>query len=148
MLIDGFNVACKNISASYLKVGDESMSVILFWTIEKGDLPKLSYILRKPDPLGKYFNKVACSITGDLLLIEVKRGKEGTNHSNYQKDLGSTADCTKRMSEATKGMGQKYRKGATNDCLIFDGWFSSKKAVESTMEVGSELIGMVKTNTK
>ena len=33
------------------------------------------------------------------------------NHSNYQKELGATADCTKIMMEATKGIGQNYRKG-------------------------------------
>ena len=52
------------------------------------------------------------------------------------------------MTEETKGIGQKYRKGATKDCFIFDSWFSSKKASEDAMEVGAELIGMVKTNTK
>ena len=129
MLIDYFNVACKNIAASYLKVGGESMSVIMFWTTEKGDLPNLSYIFRKPDPLGKYFNKVACYVTGALLFIEFQRGKEGMNHSNYQTDLGVTAERTKRILEATKGIGQKYREGAAHDFFLFDIWFSSKKAV-------------------
>ena len=31
LLIDGFNAACKNIAASYLKVGDEFMGAIRFW---------------------------------------------------------------------------------------------------------------------
>ena len=52
------------------------------------------------------------------------------------------------MMEATKGIGQKYRKGSTKDCFIFDSWFSSKKAAEAAMEVGVDFIGMVKTNTK
>ena len=30
MSIDGFNMACKSIDASFLKVGDESMSAICF----------------------------------------------------------------------------------------------------------------------
>ena len=30
LLIDGFNAACKNIAASFLKVGDEYMSAICF----------------------------------------------------------------------------------------------------------------------
>ena len=45
-------------------------------------------------------------------------------------------------------MGQKSIKGETKDCFLFDSWFDSKKAAESTMEVGAKLIGMVKTNTK
>ena len=68
--------------------------------------------------------------------------------SKYQKELGSTAAFTKIMMEATKGVCQKYRKGATNDCFLFDSWFSSKKAEESYMGVGFELIVMVKKNTK
>ena len=44
LLIDGFNAACKNISYSSLKVGDESMNAIRFWTIAKGGLPQLCYI--------------------------------------------------------------------------------------------------------
>ena len=31
LLIDGSNESCNNISAIYLKVGDESMSAVCFW---------------------------------------------------------------------------------------------------------------------
>ena len=83
MLIAGFNAACKNIAASFLKVGDESMGAIRFRTTAKGNLPHLSYILLKPEPLGTEFNTVACSVTGDLIFIELQRGKEGIEHRNY-----------------------------------------------------------------
>ena len=43
MLFDEFNTACNNIAASFLKVGDESMSAIRFQTTAKGNLPHLSY---------------------------------------------------------------------------------------------------------
>ena len=75
MLINVFNAAFNNISASYLKVGYESMSAIRFRTTEKGKLPHLSYIFSKPEPLGTEFKTVYCSITGALILIEVNRGK-------------------------------------------------------------------------
>ena len=68
--------------------------------------------------------------------------------SRYQKELGATAACTKRMMEETKGIGQKSKKGGPKDCFLFDSWFVSKKAAESAIELGAELIGMVKTNTK
>ena len=68
-LFDGFNSASKNIAASFLKVGDEWMSAIRFWTTAKGNLPHLSYIFRKPEPLGTEFKTVACSVTGALLFI-------------------------------------------------------------------------------
>ena len=147
-LLYGFNNACKNIAASFLKVGDESMSAIRFWTTAKGNLTHLSYIFRKPDSLGTKFKTVACSVTGDLLFIEVQRGKEGMKDSRYQKDLGATVACTKRMMEETKGIGQKSKKGGPEDCFLFDSWFASKKAAEAAMELGADLIGMVKMNTK
>ena len=50
--------------------------------------------------------------------------------------------------ESTKGIGQKTIKGGTKYFFFFDSWFASKKAEESDMEVGAELIVMVKTNTK
>ena len=52
------------------------------------------------------------------------------------------------MMEASKGIGQKYRKGATKDCFLFDSWFSSKRLEESVMEVGAESIGIVKKKAK
>ena len=79
MIIDGFNVPFKNISVSFLKMGDESKSAIRFQTTAKGNLLHLSYIFQKTEPLGAEFNTVACSITGVLLFIEVQRGKEGMN---------------------------------------------------------------------
>ena len=103
-------MAYKNIAASFLKVGYESMSAIRFHTTAKGNLPHLSYILRNPEPLGTEFKTVACYVTGDLILIELNRGKEGTKNRKYQKELGATAACTKRMTESTKGICQKFIK--------------------------------------
>ena len=80
---DGFNTECKNIATSFLKVGDELMSAIWFRTTTKGHLPHLSYIFHKPDPLSTEFKTVDCSVTGALLFIEVRRGKEGMKDSRY-----------------------------------------------------------------
>ena len=110
-LFGGFNTACKNIAVSFLKVGDESVIEIRFRTTAKGNLPHLSYIFRKPEPLGTEFKNVACYVTGALLFIEVKRGKEGMKDICYQQELGATAACTKRMMEETKGIVQKSKKG-------------------------------------
>ena len=68
--------------------------------------------------------------------------------SRYQKELGATAACTNQMMEETKGIGQKSKKWGPKDCFLFDSWFASKKATEAAMELGAELIGMVKTNKK
>ena len=104
------------------------MSAILFCTTAKGNLPHLSYIFRKPEPLGTAFNTVACYVTGAFLFIEFHIGKEGLKQSKYKKDLGVTTACTKRIMEATKGIGQKSIKLGTKYCFLFDSWFVSKKA--------------------
>ena len=124
------------------------MSAIRFRTTAKGNLPHLSYIFRKTEPLGTEFKTVARYVTGVLIFIEVQRGKEGMKDSCYDQDLGDTAACIKRIMEETKGIGHKSKKGEPKDCFLFDSWFDSKKAAEATMELGAELIGMVKTNTK
>ena len=74
MLIDGFNAACNNIDASFLNVGDESMSAIRFRTTEKGNLPHLSYIFCKAEQLGTELKTFECSVTGALVFIESQRG--------------------------------------------------------------------------
>ena len=96
------------------------MSVIRFQTTAKGNLPHLSYIFWKPEPLGTEFKTVACSVTGALLFIEVQRGKEGMKDILYQQELGSTAACMKRVMEETKGVGQKSKKGGRRivSCLV------------------------------
>ena len=71
-----------------MKVGDESMSAIRFQTTAKGNLLRLLYIFRNPEPLGNEFKTVACYVTGALLFIEVQRGKEGMKNSRYQQELG------------------------------------------------------------
>ena len=52
------------------------------------------------------------------------------------------------MMEATRGIDQNSIKGGTKYCFLFDSWFDFKKAAEAAMELGVDLIGMVKTNTK
>ena len=112
MLIFGFDEAYNNIAASYLKVRDESMSGIHFWKTVKGNLPHLSCIFCKPEPLGKYFKAVACSVTGALVLIEIQRLKEGIKHSKYQNNIGEISACTKIITEAENWISRRYRKGS------------------------------------
>ena len=61
-------------------LGDKSMSAIRFRTTAKGNLPHLSYIFRKAEPLGTEFKTVACSVTWAFICLEVQRVKEGVKH--------------------------------------------------------------------
>ena len=63
LFIYGFNEALSNIASSYLKVRDESMSAIKFFTMLKGNLPHLSYLFLRPEPLGAKFKTFACFVT-------------------------------------------------------------------------------------
>jgi hypothetical protein len=66
-LVNGFNDnRAQKVAASYTKVVDESMSSWRPTTTALGGLPFLSYILRKPKPLGTEFKTCACTETGEL----------------------------------------------------------------------------------
>ena len=77
LLIDGFNKACSNIASCCLKVWDESMSAIQYFTTSKGKLPHLSYIFRNLEPIGTEFKTVACSVIGALVFLEIQWGRGG-----------------------------------------------------------------------
>ena len=64
-LIDGFNSnRAQRVAASHCKILDEAMSAWKPRTSRLGGLPFLSFILRKPKPLGTEFKVMACSETG------------------------------------------------------------------------------------
>jgi hypothetical protein len=61
LLVDGFNDnRSYNFAASYFKVLDESMSAYRPRTTQYGGLPHLSFIGRKPEPLGTEFKVSNC----------------------------------------------------------------------------------------
>ena len=70
------------------------------------------------------------------------------NNIKYHLDLGSTSACTKKIMEATKGFVQRDVNLSNNDFFLFGGWFSSKRFAEALMYVVSEIIGIIKINTK
>jgi hypothetical protein len=70
LLVDGYNANRHSwIAASYQKTLDETMSAWRPQTSKTGGLPHLSFILRKPEPLGTEFKTIACSVTGKRVAI-------------------------------------------------------------------------------
>jgi hypothetical protein len=53
------------IAASVIKLLDESMSAWRPRKYKTGGSPNISFILRKPEPLGTEFKSMACSVTGN-----------------------------------------------------------------------------------
>ena len=56
--------------------------------------------------------------------------------SRYNLLFGTTAACTKILMEETNGLGQRYFKGSTKGCFLFDGWLSSNKSEEAVSSIG------------
>ena len=69
------------------------------------------------------------------------------NSTWYPLELGTTAACTNRLMEETKGLEQRLFKGSKRNCFLLESWFLSKKAAEAAASLGVDLIGVVKTNT-
>ena len=62
----------------------------------------------------------------------------------FQKYLGGTDACTKRLSISTKGCGQL----TSNDTYFADRWFSSVKTSKEAMDTRVDYCGRAKTSQK
>ena len=66
---------------------DESLSAIHFCTTPKGDLPHYSYIFRNMEPLGKYIKKIYCSRLGNVLYLDIQKGKKALKTEQFQQEV-------------------------------------------------------------
>jgi hypothetical protein len=72
--IDGFNDVCLNkITTSLWDILDESMSSFRKRTTATGTLPNISFIFRKPEPLGIEFKCVPCPVIGTMKWLKMSR---------------------------------------------------------------------------
>jgi hypothetical protein len=70
LLVDGYNNNRHDwVAASVRKMLDESMSAFRPRTSKTGCFPNISYILRKPEPLGTEFKTIACTVTGKSIVV-------------------------------------------------------------------------------
>ena len=77
------------------------LTILFFRTTKTGGLPNISYIKRKPEPLGTEFKNVVDGIAGNIIWLEIQEGKERMKNKQFQ-NLGSTAACTLRGVCATR----------------------------------------------
>mmetsp|Transcript_20233 Transcript_20233/g.43993 ORF Transcript_20233/g.43993 Transcript_20233/m.43993 type:complete len:627 (-) Transcript_20233:1152-3032(-) len=102
-LVNGFNSnRAQKVAASHCKILDEVMSAWSPTTTKYGGLPFLSFILRKPQPLGTEFKNVACTEMGTFLHLEIQRGALPMQAKKYSKELGGTVGCSMRIIEASQ----------------------------------------------
>ena len=68
-------------------------------TTKTGGLPNISFIARKPRPLGTEFKNVGCQVTHVTKFLEIQRGREGMRNAKYSREHGVTAACMLRLME-------------------------------------------------
>ena len=74
----------ETIASSRVKTHDESMSALKPQTTKKGNLPNISYIMRKPEPLGTELKTVASvESNGPMIYAEIQEGKLGMRNKVF-----------------------------------------------------------------
>lgn len=100
-IVDDYNQNRKeNVAAGFMRVLDESMSAWCPQTTKTGGLPNISFIIRKPEPLGTEFKVMACPELKMFLGLELQEGKDPMRNKHPQ-SLGSTAACTHHLTDMT-----------------------------------------------
>ena len=69
------------------------------------------------------------------------KGEGGYEDVKFQKEIGGTKACMKRLAIATKGCVQL----TSNDTSFADSWFSVVNTADETMAAGVDYSGPVKT---
>ena len=146
-LVQGYNNNRKQtVASSRIKTLDESMSAYRPQTNKTGNLPNISYILRKPEPLGTELKTVASTgSNGPIIYAEIQEGKDAMKTKSFFSTYGSTTACVMRLGKGTKDCGQRHDPNVRN-LFYGDSWFASlKTAVACTEELDSEFLGPIKT---
>ena len=124
--IENFNLIRKlDIFTSEIRILDESMSAFRPRTTKLGGLPNISYILRKPEPLGTELKTSVCPTLNIMTFLELCEGKEGMKNKAFHRSLGATAACAVRMAQGTC---QSVHDNHI-ETVMGDSWFGSVKSV-------------------
>jgi len=158
--VDGFNEnRNKVVAASEEKVLDETMSAWSPTTTKHAGLPFLSFIMRKPEPLGTEFKTVADAVTGIFLYLELQEGKDPMRSKPHSRKLGGTGGCSIRLIEGSQYSGQledvrmKAKNQSKRETYFGDSWFTSRRIIKDGLKSGKvtglgphEYAGILKTN--
>jgi hypothetical protein len=116
-----------NVNMQLVQVLDESMCN---WQPRKdklGGLPNISYVQRKPRPLGTEWKCICDGDTGLMLYLEVQEGRDPMRKARFSAEQGCTAACTMRLCEAVGD-------NAQSRTYVADSWFGSVKVIMQLME--------------
>ena len=100
--INGFNSnRLATIITSECLVADELMSGWIPQTTAFGGLPNISFVKRKPKPLGTEFKNICDGSHGVMLFIEVQEGKVRMRAKRFSAKLGGNAAVAMRIALGT-----------------------------------------------
>jgi hypothetical protein len=125
---------------------------MIAWTGQSGPggIPHLSYVKRKPQPLGAELKTVCDGSSGVCLYAEMQEGKERMQRLKYCIDHGATTACTLRMiskmglNETNLDDDKKPQR-----VVVADSWFASRKTAIALKDLlGLHLTGPIKTATR
>ena len=105
-------------------VVDESM---IQWQGKSGPggMPHLSYVKRKPQPLGLELKTLCDASTGMMMVIEIQEGKIRMARARFCREFPATTACTLRLC-AIAGLGENSLVGPFPKRVVFaDSWFAS-----------------------
>jgi hypothetical protein len=110
---------------------------MIFWV---GSAPHLTYLPRKPTPLGLMLKTIVDGDTGIMLGAEIDEGKDAMRKKKFRDPWGHTTATTLRLAEPFFGK---------KKILIADAWFGGLRCSYALMKLGGTRSVMnVKTNTK
>ena len=101
---------------------DESMSAWRPRISKCGGLPHISYVIRKPEPLGTEFKAAADPATGIMLALEIQEGKQAMDAMRAQRGdmLGPSTSCVARLVSEISPAPLGYRR-----IILGDAWFTN-----------------------
>ena len=173
--ISAFNRRRDMLIGSFVFVFDESMSAFilryvcslffnlthlnqlnLLRTTKTGGLPNLSFVKRKPEPLGTEFKNIVDGVTGVMTWLEIQEGKDRMNKKEFHRSLGTTSACCMRGLKATEGKpfsslgtrdgeGEEEEQPKRKRLYFGDSWFGSVKTCVAIGKVEHHAFMMVKT---
>ena len=99
---------------------DESMSAFRPRTSRFGNLPHLSCIDRKPEPLGTELKVTNTTKIGLGLYLEIQRGRDGMADSEFVSEMKKTAACCCRMVKGTVSSSHDDQRDGQVDTYLGD----------------------------
>jgi hypothetical protein len=101
---------------------------------KNGGLPNISYIKRKPKPLGTEFKTTTCDAnTGVMMWAEIREGKKAMREKEHKKYLGTTC------ANVVRGMESDTFQPET--ILLGNSWFASvKDKVKVLINMGDNVV--------